>query len=81
MRGRLLGGVLLLLRGLDGGLRGGELVLGGLELLCRLLRQLGSRLCDRLVTGGNGVLYRTTPPPEQNRRYRLTVRRLPPAAT
>lgn len=63
------------------------LLLGGivgrlsvLELLCRLLRQLGSRLCDRLVTGGNGVLYRTTPP-EQNRRYRLTVRRLPPAAT
>ena len=64
------------------------LLLGGivgrlsvLELLCRLLRQLGSRLCDRLVTGGNGVLYRTTPPPEQNRRYRLTVRLLPPAAT
>ena len=68
--------------------RGINLLLGGivgrlsvLELLCRLLRQLGSRLCDRLVTGGNGVLYRTTPPPEQNRRYRLTVRRLPPAAT
>lgn len=67
--------------------RGINLLLGGivgrlsvLELLCRLLRQLGSRLCDRLVTGGNGVLYRTTPP-EQNRRYRLTVRRLPPAAT
>ena len=63
------------------------LLLGGivgrlsvLELLCRLLGKLGSRLCDRLVTGGNGVLYRTTPP-EQNRRYRLTVRRLPPAAT
>lgn len=67
--------------------RGINLLLGGivgrlsvLELLCRLLRQLGSRLCDRLVTGGNGVLYRTTPP-EQNRSYRLTVRRLPPAAT
>lgn len=49
--------------------RGINLLLGGivgrlsvLELLCRLLRQLGSRLCDRLVTGGNGVLYRTTPP-------------------
>lgn len=36
--------------------------LSGLELLCRLLGKLGSRLCDRLVTGGNGVLYRTTPP-------------------
>ena len=33
-----------------------------LELLCRLLGQLGSRLYDRLVTGDNGVLYRTTPP-------------------
>lgn len=37
-------------------------LLGGLELLCRLLGKLGSRLRDRLVTGGNGVLYRTTPP-------------------
>ena len=40
-------------------------IVGGLsvlELLCRLLDQLGSRLYDRLVTGGNGVLYRTTPP-------------------
>ena len=60
-----------------GGIVGG---LSVLELLCRLLGQLGSRLYDRLVTGGNGILYRTTPP-EQNRRYRLTVRRLPPAAT
>ena len=33
-----------------------------LELLCRLLGQLGSRLYDRLVTSNNGVLYRTTPP-------------------
>ena len=33
-----------------------------LELLCRLLGQLGSRLYDRLVTGDNGFLYRTTPP-------------------
>ena len=59
-------------------------IVGGLsvlELLCRLLDQLGSRLYDRLVTGGNGVLYRTTPPPEQNRRYLPSVRRLPPAAT
>ena len=63
----------LLLGGIVGGL-------SVLELLCRLLGQLGSRLYDRLVTGGNGVLYRTTTP-EQNRRYRLTVRRLPPAAT
>mgnify|MGYP000773416272 FL=1 len=58
-------------------------IVGGLsvlELLCRLLGQLSSRLYDRLVTGDNGVLYRTTPP-EQNRRYRLTARRLPPAAT
>lgn len=41
-------------------------IVGGLsvlELLCRLLGQLGSRLYDRLVTGDNGVLYRTTPPP------------------
>lgn len=42
-----------------GGIVGG---LSVLELLCRLLGQLGSRLYDRLVTGGNGVLYRTTPP-------------------
>ena len=33
-----------------------------LELLCRLLGQLGSRLYDRLVTGDNGVFYRATPP-------------------
>ena len=42
-----------------------ENIVGGLsvlELLCRLLGQLGSRLYDRLVTGGNGILYRTTPP-------------------
>ena len=45
----------LLLGGIVGGL-------SVLELLCRLLGQLGSRLYDRLVTGGNGVLYRTTPP-------------------
>ena len=40
-------------------------IVGGLsvlELLCRLLGQLGSRLYDRLVTGDNGVFYRTTPP-------------------
>ena len=36
-----------------GGIVGG---LSVLELLCRLLGQLGSRLYDRLVTGGNGVL-------------------------
>ena len=42
-----------------GGIVGG---LSVLELLCRLLGQLGSRLYDRLVTGGNGILYRTTPP-------------------
>ena len=42
-----------------GGIVGG---LSVLELLCRLLGQLGSRLYDHLVTGGNGVLYRTTPP-------------------
>lgn len=76
----LLGLLLRLSRGINLLLGGVVGLLGGLELLCRLLRQLGSRLCDRLVTGGNGVLYRTTPP-EQNRRYRLTVRRLPPAAT
>ena len=45
----------LLLGGIVGGL-------SVLELLCRLLGQLGSRLYDRLVTGGNGILYRTTPP-------------------
>ena len=58
MRGRLLGGVLLLLRGLDGGLRGGELVLGGLELHLggrqlllglTLRRKLGRTGADRLV--------------------------------
>ena len=36
--------------------------LGSLKLLCRLLGQLRRRLRDRLVTGGNGILYRTTPP-------------------
>lgn len=76
----LLGLLLRLSRGINLLLGGVVGLLGGLELLCRLLGKLGSRLCDRLVTGGNGVLYRTTPP-EQNRRYRLTVRRLPPAAT
>ncbi len=83
----LRGLILLLLRLLLRLARRVGLLLGGivgglsvLELLCRLLGQLGSCLCDRLVTGDNGVLYRTTPP-EQNRRYRLTVPRLPPAAT
>ena len=65
----LRGLILLLLRLLLRLARRVGLLLGGivgglsvLELLCRLLGQLGSRLYDRLVTGGNGVLYRTTPP-------------------
>ena len=65
----LRGLILLLLRLLLRLARRVGLLLGGivgglsvLELLCRLLGQLGSRLYDRLVTGGNGILYRTTPP-------------------
>ena len=65
----LRGLILLLLRLLLRLVRRVGLLLGGivgglsvLELLCRLLGQLGSRLYDRLVTGGNGILYRTTPP-------------------
>ena len=58
----LLGLLLRLSRGINLLLGGVVGLLGGLELLCRLLGKLGSHLCDRLVTGGNGVLYRTTPP-------------------
>ena len=58
----LLGLLLRFSRGINLLLGGVVGLLGGLELLCRLLGKLGSRLCDRLVTGGNGVLYRTTPP-------------------
>lgn len=60
----LLQGLLLRLTRRVGLLLGGIVgSLSVLELLCRFLGQLGSRLYDRLVTGNNGVLYRTTPPP------------------